>query len=154
MQVRKQQSELVRLVRTVRTTDWFQIGKGGHQGCKSSPCLFNLYGEYIMRNGRSTSWTGRSTSWNQDWQEKYQQPQICRWYHPYGRKQRIKEPLDESEKESVKVGLKLNIQKTKIMASGPITSWQIDGETMKAVTDFFWGGGFQNHCRWWLQPWN
>ena len=55
--------------------------------------------------------------------------------------------------ESEKVGLKLNIQKTKIMASGPITSWQIDGETIEKVTDFyFWG--LQNHCRWWLQPWN
>ena len=55
------------------------------------------------------------------------------------------------KEESEKVGLKLNIQKTKIMASGPITSWQIDGET---VADFFLGGGLQNHCRWWLQPWN
>ena len=54
--------------------------------------------------------------------------------------------------ESEKVGLKLNIQKTKIMASGPITSWQIDGETMETVADYFWG--LQNHCRWWLQPWN
>ena len=56
---------------------------------------------------------------------------------------RSKEPLDESEK----VGLKLNIQKTKIMASGPITSWQIDGETVETVVDFIWGG-LQNHCKW------
>ena len=71
--------------------------------------------------------------------------------NPYGRKWRgTKKPLDESEEESENVGLKLNIQKTKIMASGPITSWEIDGET---VSDFiFWG--LQNHCRWWLQPWN
>ena len=55
------------------------------------------------------------------------------------------------EEESEKVGLKLNIQKTKIMASGPTTSWQVDGET-ETVTDYFLG--FQNHCRWWLQPWN
>ena len=55
------------------------------------------------------------------------------------------------KEESKKVGLKLNIQKTKIMASGPITSWQIDGETME--TDFIFGG-LQNHCQWWLQPWN
>ena len=56
-------------------------------------------------------------------------------------------------KESEKVGLKLNIQKTKIMACGPITSWEIDGETVETVSDFtFWG--LQNHCRWWLQPWN
>ena len=56
------------------------------------------------------------------------------------------------KEESEKVGLKLSIQKTKIMASGPITSWQIDGETMETVTDYF--GGLQNHCRWWLQPGN
>ena len=56
------------------------------------------------------------------------------------------------KEESEKVGLKLNIQKTKIMPSGPITSWQIDGETMETVRDYF--GGLQNHCRWWLQPWN
>ena len=56
------------------------------------------------------------------------------------------------KEESEKAGLKLNIQKTKIMASGPITSWQIDGETVETVADYF--GGLQNHCRWWLQPWN
>ena len=58
------------------------------------------------------------------------------------------------KEESEKVGLKLNIQKTKIMASGPITSWQIDEETMETVRDFILGGGRQNHCRWWLRPWN
>ena len=57
------------------------------------------------------------------------------------------------QEESEKVGLKLNIQKTKIMASGPITSWQIDGETVETVTDFYLFG-LQNHCRWWLKPWN
>ena len=61
--------------------------------------------------------------------------------------------LMKVKQESEKVGLKLNIQKTKIMASGPITSWQIDGEAMETVTDFILGG-LQNHCRWWLQPWN
>ena len=60
--------------------------------------------------------------------------------------------LDESERGEWKVGLKLNIQKTKIMESGPITSWQIDGETVETVTEVF--GGLQSHCRWWLQPWN
>ena len=60
--------------------------------------------------------------------------------------------LMKVKEESEKAGLKLNIQKTKIMASGPITSWQIDGETMEIVTDYFLG--LQNHCRWWLQPWN
>ena len=62
------------------------------------------------------------------------------------------EPLDESERREWKAGLKLNIQKTKIMASSLVTSWQIDGETMETVRDYFWG--LQNPCRWWLQPWN
>ena len=66
----------------------------------------------------------------------------------------LKSLLMKVKEESKKVGLKLNIQKTKIMASGPITSWQIDGETMETVADFILGGGLQNHCRWWLQPWN
>jgi len=65
----------------------------------------------------------------------------------------LKRLLMKVEEESEKVGLKLNIQKTKIMALGPITSWQIDGETMEMVTDFILFG-LQNHCRWWLQPWN
>ena len=59
--------------------------------------------------------------------------------------------LMKVKEESEKVGLKLNIPKTKIMASGPITSWEIDGETVETVSDFF---GLQNHCSWWLQPWN
>ena len=64
----------------------------------------------------------------------------------------LKSLLMKVKEESEKVGLKLNIQKTKIMASGPITSWQIDGETVETVRDYFLG--LQNHCRWWLQPWN
>ena len=64
----------------------------------------------------------------------------------------LKSLLMTVKEESEKVGLKLNIQKTKIKASGPITSWEIDGETVETVADYF--GGFQNHCRWWLQPWN
>ena len=95
-----------------------------------------------------------STSWNQDCWEKYQSPQICRWHHPYGRKRRRnKEPLDESERGEWKSYLKLNIQKTKITASGPVTSWQIDGGAVETVADFILGG-LQNHCRWWLQPWH
>ena len=65
----------------------------------------------------------------------------------------LKSLLMKMKEESEKVGLKLNIQKTKIMASGPITSWQINGETMETVRDFIFGG-LQNHCRWSLQPWN
>ena len=66
----------------------------------------------------------------------------------------LKSLLMKMKEESKKVGLKLNIQKTKIMAFGPITSWQTDGETVETVADFFFGGVLQNHCRWWLQPWN
>ena len=83
----------------------------------------------------------RSTSWNLDCWEKYQSPQICRWHHPYGRKWRgTKKPLGESERREWKSWLKLNIQKTKIKASGPITSWEIDGETVETVSYFIWGG--------------
>ena len=65
----------------------------------------------------------------------------------------LKSLLMKLKVKSEKVGLKLNIQKTKIMASGPITSWEIDGETVEIVSDFIFGG-LQNYCRWWLQPWN
>ena len=65
----------------------------------------------------------------------------------------LKSLLMQVKEESENVGLKLNIQKTKLMASGPITSWEIDGETVETVSDFILGG-LQNHCRWWLQPWN
>ena len=68
-------------------------------------------------------------------------------------KDEVKSLLMKVKEESEKVGLKLNIQKTKSMASGPITSWEIDGETVEIVADFIFGG-LQNHCRWWLQPWN
>ena len=78
---------------------------------------------------------------NQDCQEKYQQTQICRWYHYNGRQLRgTKEPLDEAERGEWKAGLKLNIQKTKIMTSSPITSWQIEGEEVEAETDFIFLG--------------
>ena len=66
----------------------------------------------------------------------------------------LKSLLIKVKEESEKVGLKLNIQKTKILASGPITSWQIDVETVETVINFIFGGELQNHCRWWLQPWN
>ena len=66
--------------------------------------------------------------------------------------EQLKSVLMKVKEESEKVGLKLNIQKTKIMTSGPITSWEIDGETVETVADYF--EGIQNHCRWWLQPWN
>ena len=117
------------------TTDWFQIRKGVRQACILSPCLFNLYAEYIMRNAKldeaqtGIKISGRNTN------------KICRSHHLYGRKwRRTKEPLDESERGKWKSWLKLNIQKSNIMASGPITSWQTDRETMEAVRDFIFGG--------------
>ena len=128
------------------TTDSFQIGKGVHQDCILSLCLFNLYAENIMRNSRlDEAQTGIKIA--------RRNINNLRWHHPYGRKQRPTEPLDESERETKKVGLKFSIQKTKIMASGPITSWKIDGETVETVDDFIFGG-LQNHYKWWLQPWN
>ena len=114
------------------TTDWFQIGKGVRQGCILSPCLFNLYAEYIMRNaGLDEAQAGIKISGRNINNLRYANDTIL---------------MAESEEDSEKVGLKLNIQKTKIMASGPITSWQIDGETVETVSDYF--GGLQNHCRW------
>ena len=68
------------------------------------------------------------------------------------REEELKSLLMKVKEESEKVGLKLNIQKTKIMASGPVTSWEIDGKRVETVSDYF--GGLQNHCRWWSQPWN
>ena len=89
------------------TTDWFQIGKGICQGCILSNCLFNLHAEYILRNAGLDE-----ASWNQDCQEKYQSPQICRWHHSYGRKlKRTKEPLDESERREWNVGLNSTFRK-------------------------------------------
>ena len=93
---------------------------------------------------QSTSW--EMLGWmkhklDQDCWEKNQKPQICRKHHPYGRKwRRTQEPLDESERGEWKIDLKLNIQKTKIMASGPITSWEIYGEKMETVTKFIFLG--------------
>src|SRR5574341_1395288 len=99
------------------TTDWFQIGKGVHQGCILSPYLFNFYAENIMRNaGLEETQAGIKIG---------------------GRN--IKNLLMKVKVESEKAGLKFNIQKTKIMASGPTTSWEIDGETVETVSDFiFW----------------
>ena len=114
------------------TMDWFKIGKGVPQGCLLSPCLFNLYAEYIMWKGRL--WMNHKLE--QDWQEKYQQPQIGRWYHSNGRKWRgTKEFLDENERGKWKGWLKTQHSKTMIMASGSMTSWQIDGEKVQTVAN-------------------
>ena len=115
------------------TTDWFQIGKGVHQGCILSPCLFNLCAEYIMRNagleeaqagikiaGRNLRYADDTTLMAENEDE-------------------LTSFLMKVKEESEKVDLKLNIQKTKIMASGPITLWEIDGETVEILSDFiFW----------------
>ena len=123
------------------TTDCVQIGKAVCQGCILSPCLFNLYAEYIMRNaGLEEAQAGIKTARRNINHLKYADDTTL---------------MAESEKElksllmkeeSERAGLKLNIQKTKIMASGPITSWQIDGETLETVSDYFLG--LQNHFRW------
>ena len=108
------------------TTDWFQIGKGVRQGCILSPCLFNFYAEYIMRNaGRDEAQSGINLRYADD---------STLMVESEGE---LKSLLMKVKEESEKVGLKLNIQKMKIMASGPITLWQIDGET---VTDFIFLG--------------
>ena len=118
-----------------------QTGIGVHQGCISSPCLFNLYAEYIMQNARLDEAQAGI---------KIERRNInnlrCRWHHPYGRKQRgTKSLLTKVKEESGKHGLKLNIQKTKIMASGPITSWQIDGKKWKQWQTIFLG--FKINCQ-------
>ena len=131
------------------TTDWFQIGKGVHRGCILSPCLFNLHAEYIMRNARQDeAQAGIKIAKRNINNLSYADDTLH-----YGRKwRRTKEPLDESERGEWKIWFKLNIQKSKITASGPITSWQMNGETVETVSVY--SLGLQNHCRWWLQPWN
>ena len=142
MQVRKQQSEPVRLVRTVRTTDWFQIGKGVCQGCVLSPCLFNFYAEYIMRNaGLEETQAGIKIARRNINNFRYAGDTTLMAES----EEELKSLLMKVKEESEKVGLKLNIQKTKIMASSPITSWQIDEETVETVADFIWGGSKSLH---------
>ena len=116
------------------TTDWFQIGKGVHQGCILSPCLFNLYAEYIMRNaGLEEAQAGIKIAGRNINNLRYADDTTLMAES----EEELKSLLMKVKEESEKVGLKLNIQKTKIMASGPITSWEIDGET---VSDFIFGG--------------
>ena len=115
------------------TTDWFQIGKGVHQGCVLSPCLFNLYAEYIMRNaGLEEAQAGIEIAGRNINNLRYADDTTLM---PESEEE-LKSLLMKVKEESENVRLKLNIQKTKIMASGPITSWQIDGETFQTVADF------------------
>ena len=118
------------------TTDWFQIGKGVRQGYILSPCLFNLYAEYIMRNpGLDEAQAGIKIAGRNINNLRYADDITLMAES----EEELKRLLMKVQEESEKVGLKVNIQKIKIMASGPITSWEIDGETVETVTDFiFW----------------
>ena len=125
------------------TTDWFQIGKGVLQGCILSHCLFNLYAEYIMQNaGLDKAQAGIKIARRNINNLTYADDTTLMAES----EEELKSLLMKMKVESEKVGLKLNIQKTKIMASGPITSWEIDGETVETVSDYFMG--LQNHHRW------
>src|SRR5574337_781298 len=119
------------------TTDWFQIGKGVRQGCILSPCLFNLYAEYIMRNpGLEETQAGLKTAGRNINHLRYADDTTLMAES----EEELQSLLMKVKVESEKVGLKLNIQKTKIMASSPITSWEIDGETVETVSDFIFRG--------------
>ena len=121
------------------TTDWFQIGKG----CILSHCLFNLYAENIMRNaGLDKAQAGIKTARKNINNLRYADDTILITES----EEELRSLLMKVKEESEKVGLKLNIQKTKIMASSPITSWEIDGKTVETVADFVFG--LQNHYRW------
>ena len=131
MQVRKQQLEL-----DSWNVDWFQIGKGVRQGCILSPCLFNFYTEYIMRNTRLEEAQARiKIAWRNINNLRYADDTTF-----MAESEELKSLLMKEESE--KVGLKLSIHKTKIMASGPITSWQIDGESGNSERLYF--GGFKS----------
>ena len=125
------------------TTDWFQIGKGVAQACILSPCLLNLYAEYIMRSsGLDKAQAGMKIAGRNINNLRYADDTTLMAES----EEELKSLLIKVKEESEEVGLKLNIQKTKIMASGPNTSWQIDGETVETVADFILGG-LQNHFR-------
>ena len=119
------------------TTDWFQIGKGVHQGCILSPCLFNFYAEYIMRSaGLEETQAGIKISGRNINNLRYADDTTLMAES----EEELKSLLMKVKVENENVGLKLNIPKTKITASSPITSWEIDGETVETVSDFILGG--------------
>ena len=125
--------------------DWFQIGKRVHQGCILSPCLFNFYTEYSMPDSQAGIKIARKNINN----IRYADDTTLMAES----EDELKSLLMKVKHESGKAGLKLNIQKTKIMAFGHITSWQIDGKTMETVRDFiFFGSKITADS--WLQPWN
>ena len=119
------------------TTDWFQIGKGVRQGCILSPCLLNLYAEYIRRNaGLEEAQAGIKIAGRNTNNLRYADDTTLMAES----EEELKSRLMKVKVESEKVGLKLNIKKAKIMASGPITSWEIDGGRVETVADFILGG--------------
>ena len=119
------------------TTEWFQIGKGVHQGCILSPCLFNFYAEYIMRNAGLDEAQGGIKIVRRNINNLRYADDTTLMAES---EEELKSLLKKVKEESENTDLKLNIQKTKIMASGPITSWDIDGESVETVSDFiFWG---------------
>ena len=129
------------------TMDWFQIGKGVRQDCILSPCLLNLHAEYIIQNaGLDEAQSGIKIARRNISNLRYTDDTTL----IAESEEELKSLLMKVKEEDEKAGLKLNIKKTKIMASGPITSWQIDGETME--TERFYFLGPQNHCRQSLQP--
>ena len=119
------------------TTDYFQIGKGVCQGCILSPCLFNLYAEYIMRNAGLEEAQARMKIARRNINNLRYADDTTLMAES---EEELKSLLLKVKEEREKVGLKLNIQKTKIMASGPITSWQIDVERVETVENFILGG--------------
>ena len=125
------------------TPDWLQIGKGVRKDCILSPRLLNLYEDYIMRNpGLHEAQAGIKIDDRNINNLRYADDITLK-----EESEELRSLLMKIKEESEKVGLKLNIQKTKIMGSGPITSWKINGETVETVADFIFGG-LPNHCRW------
>ena len=119
------------------TIDWFQTGKGVCQGCILSPCLFNLYAEYIIRNaGLEEAQAGIKIAGRNINNLRYADDTTLMAES----EEELKSLLMRVKEEREKVGLKLNIQKTKIMATGPITSWEIDGETVETASEFILAG--------------
>ena len=140
MQVKKQQLE--------QDMGQWAGSKLGKECCIFSSCLLNFYAEYVMWNARlDESQAGIKIAGRNISNFRYADDTTL-----MAESEELKSLLMKVKEDSEKVGLKLNIQKTKIMASGLITSWQVDEETVETVRLYF--GWLQNHCRWWLQPWN